>query len=209
MDSRILGLVLDDSGVIGDHFSMVLDCVNYVLQQNGRNPVSARFLTNHFAMPEIFYRRFFSGLDAGKCADMHGQHLQESPMPAPLPGAVEAITDLYSHGLPLCVYSSHPEDKLIAELEHWGVSDFFARVAGSVDKKKSRDFIQMLKSTFRCSRDNIAYVGDTIADLELSRKGRVHFKYIPSEFQNPVSVRKYVSARSTFASLKELSDVLI
>jgi phosphoglycolate phosphatase-like HAD superfamily hydrolase len=209
MNEQLLGLVLDDSGVIGNHFAMVLECVNYVLNCNGRKPVDAGFLTNHFAMPETFYRRFFSGLDAKKCADMHRQHLQEAPMPEPLPGAVDAVAELYVSGMPLCVYSSHPEDKLIAEFEHWGISDFFARVAGGVDKNKSRDFIKMLKSTFRCSRGNIAYVGDTVVDFELARKAKVSFKYVPSDFQNSIFLRKHVSKECTFGSLKDLSDILV
>lgn len=218
MSRGLSGLVLDDSGVVGHHFSLVLGSVNYTLQYFGSKPISAAFLTAHFAMPDVFYHKFFPKLDAKKCVALHRQHLQESPMPRPLPGAVEGIKKLCATGRLMCVYSSHPKAKLVSEFENWGIIDCFTHIIGGADKCNSLPFVHMLKEFFpEYSRSNIYYVADTVDDARLAKNSRVSFVYIPSAFQRPREVKSFLLENKieyrAFVSLNamadsELSDIL-
>ncbi len=210
MAGQLLAYLLDNSGIIGDHFSLVLDSVNYALNHAGHKPITARFLTAHFAMPDVFYRKFFPKLDTNKCVALHRQYLQESPMPRPLPGAVEGIKKLCAAGRPMYVYSSHPEAKMVSEFEQWGIIDYFSRIVGGVDKRDSRSLVRMLNELFRYPRSDIGSVADTVDDARLAKKAHIRFVYVPSAFQRPCEVKSFLVKNRmeyrTFASLKDMAD---
>ncbi|MBN1644891.1 HAD family hydrolase [Candidatus Woesearchaeota archaeon] len=201
--------ILDNSGVVSDDHHITLARVNKTLDYFSKKPVGKEFIGRTFA-PSLFefYKNNFPDLDAEKCVGIHHGLLDGMPMPEPLPGAIDAIKSLYSAGLSLCIFSSHPAYKLIEEHKSFGSFDFFTFIIGDADKsdpKRLNDLILL----FKLPRDKIMYIGDTTIDARLAKMTGINFYAIQSDYQSYSQLVEVIPKDKIFKSLKEIADSLL
>lgn len=200
-------VILDHSGVISDDFPVTLYRINTTLDYFGKETIDKDFISRSFA-PHLFnfYSVNFPDLDAEKCISIHKGLLLGAPKPKPLPGAIDAVKKMYCAGLVLCIFSSHPADKLVEEHEAFGSIDFFTLIRGDIDKSEPDKLLELI-SNFYVPLKNSFYFGDTTIDAKLAKMAGINFCAVHSDYQSYSQLRQVVSEDRIFNSLAELADL--
>lgn len=199
-------LVLDHSGVISNDFSNIADSFNKTLSFFGKKPVSDEEVRKEFSPSfQIHIQKYLPGIDLEVYDNKYFEFLRAQPKPKPFDNAVNAIKRLYSSGLILCVFSSHPSPLLISELEDFGVVDFFESIIGGVNKDNPDKMIDLI-SSYRVQKENIYYVGDTVIDAKLAKVAGISFYGIIGYHSREMLEKAGVPKDRIFPSLTELAD---
>lgn len=172
-------LIFDWSGVISDDRRPVYESNMRLLEHYGkpkmtfrewlpRTTLSAReFLANEgvVAEPEEIFEEYKKMLNKVVAEGIH---------PVIYLDTKQSLQKLLKAGKKLIVISSHPEKNLREEAKKYGIEEYFTFFTGSV-KNKTQTIIKICqKITMSLSPENVAYIGDTIYDIQAAKKAGVY-----------------------------------
>jgi phosphoglycolate phosphatase len=179
-------VVFDLDGTLADSAPDIHYSLNAVLNQRGLNSIELSSVTLMIGGgPELLIRRALDELgaaaEAGEIAELteefESAYLQHGNALTKLfPGALECITRLDGHDIPIGLCSNKPEhicDQLLADLE---IRKFFVAIQGSgtgLPKKPRPEPLLVILDRLGAKPGQALYVGDSSTDVETARAGEV------------------------------------
>lgn len=166
-------LLLDWSGTLVDDLPPVIGATNYVLEQHGRPALSREEFRRHFRLPFTeFYEEFLPDVPLPDLdAIFHRRFVEIQDEVAPLPGLYEFLDFCRASGRRLFLLSSMKAEHFEVQSAKLGLRDYFEHpYVGVIDKRAK---IGEILTTHGLERDETAFVGDMIHDVETARHGGV------------------------------------
>ncbi len=166
-------LLLDWSGTLVDDLPPVIGATNRVLEAHGRPPLSREDFRRHFRLPFTeFYDEFLPGVPFPALEVLFHRHfieLQDSV--TPLPGLREFLDFCRGSGRRLFLLSSIKREHFEVQAENLGLRDCFEHPYVGVRDKRAK--IREILEAQALVREETAFVGDMIHDVETARHGGI------------------------------------
>ncbi len=176
--SNLSTLIFDWSGVISDDRKPVYEANMRLLERYGksrmtfeewlpRTTLSAReFLANHGVLGETdeLFEQYRQELNKVRSKGIH---------PVLYPNTRVALRNLSKDGKQLVVVSSHPEKNLREEAKEYKIEHFFKFFLGN-SKDKASGILEVCERVSVSPSLNVAYIGDTIYDIQAARRTGVY-----------------------------------
>ncbi len=166
-------LLLDWSGTLVDDMPPVIGATNYVLGQFGKPPLTREEFRRHFRLPFTeFYEEFLPDVPLTELDVLfHRRFVEIQDEVAPLPGLYEFLDFCRASGRRLFLLSSMKQEHFDVQSEKLGLRRYFEHpYAGVIDKRAK---IGHILETHELAREETAFVGDMIHDVETARHGGV------------------------------------
>jgi len=166
-------LLLDWSGTLVDDLPPVIGATNYVLEHYGRAPLSRDEFRRHFRLPFTdFYEEFLPDVPLPDLdALFHRRFVEIQDEVVPLPGLYEFLDFCRAGGRRLFLLSSMKQEHFEVQSDMLGLRHYFEHpYAGVLDKRAK---IGAILATHGLAREETAFVGDMIHDVETARHGGV------------------------------------
>jgi phosphoglycolate phosphatase-like HAD superfamily hydrolase len=164
-----LVVAFDWSGTISNDLPIVMESVNNIMRHFGRPPVSRQEYILRFGADLPAMYRAWGIYDFDEVNRVHCAFLKNAPRPTPIPGAIDAICETSRNVRRAVVFSAHPGDEIIKDIENWGIGGYIDHVFGGVSKSSDEDFARMLKET-KAASNLLLFVGDTTADIDAAKR---------------------------------------
>ena len=166
-------LLLDWSGTLVDDLPPVIGATNYVLEHHGRAPLTREEFRRHFRLPFTeFYEEFLPDVPLPELdALFHRRFVEIQDDVAPLPGLYEFLDYCRASGRRLFLLSSMKREHFEVQAEKLGLRGYFEHpYVGVLDKRAK---IGEVLAAHALAREETAFVGDMIHDVETARHGGV------------------------------------
>ncbi len=200
-------LLLDWSGTLVDDLPPVIGATNFVLERFGRPPLSRDEFRRHFRLPFTeFYAEFLPEVPLAELdALFHQRFVEIQDDVAPLPGLREFLDFCRAGGRRLFLLSSMRREHYEVQSAKLGLGHYFEHPYVGVMDKRAK--IGEILERHGLQRDQTAFVGDMIHDVETARHGGVMSIAILTGYD---SIEKLTPARPdvVVASLHELRRLL-
>jgi phosphoglycolate phosphatase len=200
-------LLLDWSGTLVDDLPPVIGATNFVLEQHGRPPLSRDEFRRKFRLPFTeFYEEHLPDIPLHELdAAFHGRFVEIQDDVAPLPGLYEFLDFCRESGRRLFLLSSMKREHYEVQSAKLGLAHYFEYpYVGILDKRAK---IGEILEKHGLNRDETAFVGDMIHDVETARHGGVMSIAVLTGYD---SIEKLTPAKPdvVVASLHELRRLL-
>ena len=166
-------LLLDWSGTLVDDLPPVIGATNFVLEKHGRPPLSREEFRQKFRLPFTeFYEEYLPDIPLHELdAAFHGHFVTIQDDVTPLPGLYEFLDFCRESGRRLFLLSSMKREHYEVQSAKLGLAHYFEHpYVGVLDKRaKIGEVLEM----HGLDRDETAFVGDMIHDVETARHGGV------------------------------------
>jgi phosphoglycolate phosphatase-like HAD superfamily hydrolase/ADP-ribose pyrophosphatase YjhB (NUDIX family) len=201
-------LLLDWSGTLVDDLPPVIGATNYVLEQFGKPPLTRDEFRRHFRLPFTeFYEEFLPDVPLTELdALFHRRFVEIQDEVTPLPGLYEFLDFCRASGRRLFLLSSMKQEHFEVQSEKLGLRPYFEHpYAGVMDKRAK---IGSILETHGLAKEETAFVGDMIHDIETARHGGVMSIAVLTGYD---SIEKLTPARPdvVISSLHELRRLLM
>ena len=166
-------LLLDWSGTLVDDMPPVIGATNFVLEKYGRPPLTRDEFRRQFRLPFTeFYEEYLPDVPLPELdAAFHGHFVQIQDDVTPLPGLYEFLDFCRASGRRLFLLSSMKREHFEVQSEKLGLAGYFEHpYVGVLDKRAK---IGEILETHGLAREETAFVGDMIHDVETARHGGV------------------------------------
>jgi phosphoglycolate phosphatase len=166
-------LLLDWSGTLVDDMPPVIGATNFVLEKYGRPPLTRDEFRRQFRLPFAeFYEEYLPDVPLPELdAAFHGHFVTIQDDVTPLPGLYEFLDFCRASGRRLFLLSSMKREHFEVQSEKLGLAHYFEHpYVGVLDKRAK---IGEILETHGLARDETAFVGDMIHDVETARHGGV------------------------------------
>jgi phosphoglycolate phosphatase len=166
-------LLLDWSGTLVDDMPPVIGATNFVLEKYGRAPLTRDEFRRQFRLPFTeFYEEYLPDVPLPELdAAFHGHFVQIQDDVTPLPGLYEFLEFCRGSGRRLFLLSSMKREHFEVQSAKLGLAHYFEHpYVGILDKRAK---IGEILETHGLARDETAFVGDMIHDVETARHGGV------------------------------------
>jgi phosphoglycolate phosphatase len=166
-------LLLDWSGTLVDDLPPVIGATNFVLEKYGRPPLTRDEFRRQFRLPFTeFYEEHLPDVPLPELdAAFHGHFVQIQDDVTPLPGLYEFLDFCRESGRRLFLLSSMKREHFEVQAEKLGLAPYFEHpYVGVLDKRAK---IGEILEKHGLARDETAFVGDMIHDVETARHGGV------------------------------------
>lgn len=196
MSSNLKLVLFDYNGTLLDDTHLSVEANNYACLAYYRPAISFEMYRAWYQMPvATFMARAgvqISEQDRQEIADRFYWYYDTYFSLARLfPGVEEMLGNLRSRGIRSAILSSHLQDGLEKELNHFGLTEHFVAISGSEGRyplpkiERGRELLQR----FGVSPDDVLMVGDTCADAEVARELGTKCILIPNGSQSESRVR--------------------
>ena len=166
-------LLLDWSGTLVDDLPPVIGATNFVLEKHGRPSLSREEFRQKFRLPFTeFYEEYLPDIPLHELdAAFHGHFVTIQDDVTPLPGLYEFLDFCRESGRRLFLLSSMKREHYEVQSAKLGLAHYFEHpCVGVLDKRaKIGEILEM----HGLDRDETAFVGDMIHDVETARHGGV------------------------------------
>ncbi len=166
-------LLLDWSGTLVDDLPPVIGATNRVLEAHGRPPLSREDFRRHFRLPFTeFYAECLPGIPFAGLEELFHRHFVElQDEVTPLPGLREFLDFCRASGRRLFLLSSMKREHFEVQSANLGLRNYFEHpYVGIIDKRAK---IRGILEAHDLAREETAFVGDMIHDVETARHGGV------------------------------------
>ena len=166
-------LLLDWSGTLVDDLPPVIGATNFVLEKHGRRPLSREEFRQKFRLPFTeFYEEYLPDIPLHELdAAFHGHFVTIQDDVTPLPGLYEFLDFCRESGRRLFLLSSMKREHYEVQSAKLGLAHYFEHpYVGVLDKRAK---IGEVLEKHGLDRDETAFVGDMIHDVETARHGGV------------------------------------
>ena len=166
-------LLLDWSGTLVDDLPPVIGATNFVLEKHGRPPLSREEFRQKFRLPFTeFYEEHLPDIPLHELdAAFHGHFVTIQDDVTPLPGLYEFLDFCRESGRRLFLLSSMKREHYEVQSAKLGLAHYFEHpYVGVLDKRAK---IGEILAMHGLDRDETAFVGDMIHDVETARHGGV------------------------------------
>lgn len=166
-------LLLDWSGTLVDDLPPVIGATNFVLEKHGRPPLTREEFRRQFRLPFTeFYEEHLPDIPLHELdAAFHGRFVEIQDEVTPLPGLYEFLDFCRDSGRRLFLLSSMKREHYEVQSEKLGLRQYFeCAYAGVLDKRAK---IGEILSRHELDRNETAFLGDMIHDVETARHGGV------------------------------------
>jgi len=166
-------LLLDWSGTLVDDMPPVIGATNFVLEKYGRPPLTRDEFRQKFRLPFTeFYEEYLPDVPLPELdAAFHGHFVTIQDDVTPLPGLYEFLEFCRASGRRLFLLSSMKREHFEVQSEKLGLTHYFEHpYVGVLDKRAK---IGEILEKHGLARDETAFVGDMIHDVETARHGGV------------------------------------
>ena len=166
-------LLLDWSGTLVDDLPPVIGATNFVLEKHGRPPLSREEFRQKFRLPFTeFYEEHLPDIPLPDLeAVFHGRFVEIQDDVTPLPGLYEFLDFCRESGRRLFLLSSMKREHYEVQSAKLGLSHYFEHPYVGVMDKRAK--IGEILDKHGLDRDETAFVGDMIHDVETARHGGV------------------------------------
>jgi len=166
-------LLLDWSGTLVDDMPPVIGATNFVLEKYGRPTLTREEFRRQFRLPFTeFYEEHLPDVPLPDLdAAFHGHFVQIQDDVTPLPGLYEFLDFCRASGRRLFLLSSMKREHYVVQSAKLGLAHYFEHpYVGVLDKRAK---IGEILERHGLARDETAFVGDMIHDVETARHGGV------------------------------------
>lgn len=200
-------LLLDWSGTLVDDLPPVIGATNFVLEKHGRPTLTREEFRQKFRLPFTdFYEEHLPDIPLPDLeAAFHGRFVEIQDDVAPLPGLYEFLEFCRRSGRRLFLLSAMKREHYEVQSAKLGLAHYFEHpYVGVLDKRAK---IGEILEKHGLDRDETAFVGDMIHDIETARHGGVMSIAVLTGYD---SIEKLTPAKPdvVVASLHELRRLL-
>ncbi len=200
-------LLLDWSGTLVDDLPPVIGATNFVLSHYGRPALTRDEFRQHFRLPFTeFYAEFLPEVPLVELdALFHRRFVEIQDDVTPLPGLREFLDFCRASGRRLFLLSSMKREHFEVQAAKLDLAHYFEHPYVGVMDKRAK--IGEILSTHGLVREDTAFVGDMIHDVETARHGGVMSIAVLTGYD---SIEKLTPARPdvVVSSLHELRRLL-
>lgn len=166
-------LLLDWSGTLVDDLPPVIGATNFVLEKHGRSPLTREEFRQKFRLPFTeFYEEHLPDIPLPDLElAFHGRFVEIQDDVTPLPGLYEFLDFCRESGRRLFLLSSMKREHYEVQSAKLGLSHYFEHPYVGVMDKRAK--IGEILEKHGLDRDETAFVGDMIHDVETARHGGV------------------------------------
>jgi phosphoglycolate phosphatase-like HAD superfamily hydrolase/ADP-ribose pyrophosphatase YjhB (NUDIX family) len=166
-------LLLDWSGTLVDDLPPVIGATNYVLEHYGRAPLTREEFRTSFRLPFTeFYEEFLPDVPLPDLDVLfHRRFVEIQDDVTPLPGLYEFLDFCRAGGRRLFLLSSMKLAHFEVQVEKLGLRNYFEHPYVGIPDKRAK--IGEILETHGLVREETAFVGDMIHDVETARHGGV------------------------------------
>lgn len=166
-------LLLDWSGTLVDDLPPVIGATNHVFEKYGLPPLTRGEFRREFRLPFTdFYDKHLPGVPLGELdAAFHARFVEIQDNVTPLPGLHEFLEYCHASGRRLFLLSSMKREHFEVQAERLSLAHHFEHpYVGVLDKRAK---IGEILGTHGLEREETAFVGDMVHDVETARHGGV------------------------------------
>jgi phosphoglycolate phosphatase len=201
-------LLLDWSGTLVDDLPPVIGATNYVLEHYGRPSLTREEFRANFRLPFTdFYEEYLPDVPLPELdALFHRRFVEIQDDVAPLPGLFEFLDYCHLSGRRLFLLSSMKREHFEVQSTQLGLAHYFEHpYVGILDKRAK---IGEVLAAHGLARQETAFVGDMIHDVETARHGGVMSIAVLTGYD---SIEKLTPAKPdvVVSSLHELRRLLM
>lgn len=200
-------LLLDWSGTLADDMPPVIGATNHVLELYGRPALSREEFRRHFRLPfSEFYEEFLPDVPMDELEELfHRRFVEIQDNVTPLPGLLEFLEFCRATGRRLFLLSSVRTEHFAVQAGRLGVAHYFEHAYAGIRDKRAK--IGEILQDHGLNREETAFVGDMIHDIETARHGGVMSIAVLTGYD---SIEKLTPARPdvVVSSLHELRRLL-
>src|SRR4051812_22120500 len=131
----INAIIFDWNCTLLDDFHAMLDCMNIILAEAGREPITGDYFRAHYEVPfeRLYHNLGFSESEIDKLMDLdrnifHHHYEPMAELAALREGAREVIERASKHGIETIILSNHIEEPIRVQLRRLCVHDHFTGV---------------------------------------------------------------------------------
>jgi len=186
MQSTLKAVFFDLDGTLLDSFSLHFSAYETMFAHFGIEMVKDKFLGTYSPNWYRTYEAFGLAEEHWETANNLWLEAADTHEPELFPGVIEML-DILAAEYELGIVTSGSKSRVVKEISRLNIGEYFGVVVTAEDVSKPKphpEGLQLALSSFSLSPDSAIYVGDALADFEMSRAAGVRFIGVTSEFAN-------------------------
>ena len=200
---EVKSVIFDWSGTISDDFGVLYEIVMEIFEEHGVKRVSREDFLAAYTLPYMASINQFFAVTKEEWDGKFKKKWTEKGRPNLLPNAKETLDYLKSKGIVMHVFTSHPENFIMREIDDYGLHGYFTKIfAGHYDKK---DAVLSVISTLNVRPETLLYVGDTTHDMEAGKHAGIKTAAVLSGYNSEESLRA-LNPTFVFKNISELKN---
>jgi len=204
--NKFKALLFDFDGTLLDSFSVHFEVYKIMFAHFGIQINKEKFLKTYSPNWYKTYEAMGLPKEDWESADIFWVEEADKRSPNLLPGVHETLTKLYD-SYSIGLVTSGSRSRVVKDLERTGIKQFFKTVVTGDDihsPKPSPEGLELALLNLGIELGEVAYVGDALADYEMSKAAGVYFIGVRSAFAGLNSNDPYFCV----SSITELPDLL-
>ena len=167
----IRNIIFDWSGTLSDDFSCTHTANMAVFRRLGLAELSPEQFRREFTLPYMEFYERYTETPKQEIDRIFDEELSAAPEQELYAEVKEALAGLREKGVPLAILSTCVKDKLVMEMQRFGIEGYFADVRGGVYDKALE--IPSILEANGWRAEETAFVGDMTHDIEAGNKAGV------------------------------------
>lgn len=151
-----------------DDVAVIYKTTSHVFKSLGGTPMSFEDHKTKFFLPYMdFWKQQFPNCTKDQIHNLFLEGLDLAGDAELYPNVEDVLKNLKNRGINLAMMSSHPQEKLVSYINHFGLTKYFGDINGGVgDKVKS--FPGILKRNGFNPKETM-YIGDMVHDMKAAQ----------------------------------------
>ena len=184
ISNKFKALLFDFDGTLLDSFSVHFEVYKVMFVHFGIQINKEQFLNTYSPNWYETYKAMGLPKEDWESADIFWVEEADKRSPNLLPGVHETLTKLYD-SYAIGLVTSGSKSRVVKDLERTGIKQFFKTVITGDDiqtPKPSPEGLELALLNLGIQLGEVAYIGDTHADYEMSKAAGVYFIGVRSAF---------------------------
>lgn len=164
----IKNILFDWSGTLMDDVTATHKATSHIFKSLGGTPMSLDDHKTKFFLPFMdFWKQQFPNCTQDQIFGLFLEGLDLAGDAELYPNIESVLENLKKKGINMAIMSSHPQEKLVSYINHFGLSEYFGEIYGSV-QNKTEVFPGILEEN-EFKPEETMYVGDMVHDIEAAQ----------------------------------------
>lgn len=168
---KISNLMLDWNGTLSDDHPLIFQTVTAIFKTLGVKPISFQKFKAEFKLPYMEFYSKYTVASKEVLDEIFLREIKKYEHASVFKEVPETLKYLHMNGVNMAILSSHPQEKLEAEIRANNLEHFFKEICGGVPDKN--DAISSLADRNGFQKGFTAYMGDMIHDIEAGKAAGV------------------------------------
>lgn len=202
----IKNILFDWSGTLMDDVTATHKATSHIFKSLGGTPMSLEDHKTKFFLPFMdFWKQKFPNCTKDQIYSLFLEGLNLAGDSELYPNIENVLKKLKDRGINMAIMSSHPQEKLVSYVNHFGLSEYFQEINGGVSDK-IKYFPEILERNSFNPKETM-YVGDMVHDMKAAQNAGALSVAITWGHQ-PEEMLKATNPDYLISNITELEELL-